>query len=147
MNKKEGITEAHVFHGLMRICVQREEKIVFVFLSIRNIVSFVPGKDLIPGRSSELEVDKGYLQNCMGVLAASCTPWGHPKAWEIQVGSTFSHWGVWAVRGKDEAPALETDETLTWWEESDPTTEEVSVRIAPPSNSLYPSYLCLVATP
>lgn len=48
MNKKEDITEAHVFHGLIRIRVQREEKTGFVFLSVRNTVSFIPGKDLIP---------------------------------------------------------------------------------------------------
>lgn len=89
MNKKECISEVHVLHRLMYICVQRGVKFVFVFLSIRHLVSFVPGKDLIPGRSSEPEVDKGYPQNDMGGTA-SCTLWGYPKAWEMEVCLTYS---------------------------------------------------------
>lgn len=114
MNKKESITEAHVFHRLMRICVQREVKLAFVFLSIRNIVSFVPGKDLIPGGSLQLEGDKDYLRNCMGAL-----PLAH-----LGISKGLGHFlkGEFEERGGNEALALETYETLPRWEESDSTT-------------------------
>lgn len=48
MNKKECISEARVLHRLTYICVQTGVKFVFVFLSIRHLVSFVPGKDFNP---------------------------------------------------------------------------------------------------
>jgi hypothetical protein len=55
----------------MNICVQGEVKIVFVFLSKRNIISFVPGKDLIPGRSLEL---KGHFKIALA-------GWGRAGEW------------------------------------------------------------------
>lgn len=55
MNKKEGILEAHMLYRLMHFCVQKEAAIDFVFLSIRNSL-ICPSKDLIPRRSSDLEV-------------------------------------------------------------------------------------------
>lgn len=106
MNKKEGITEAHVFHGLTHIRVQREVKTGFVFLPIRNIVSFVPGKVLIPTDLQSLKWIKVILRT----------------AWEYCLLHTLSQrpgkfrW-VWYFpngdRGKDEALVLETGETLT----------------------------------
>lgn len=89
MNKKEGITEAHVFHGLIRICVQRGENWL-CFSSLKKHSLICPRQRLNSYRSSEPEVDKGYPQNCIGVL-----PLAHPepKAWEIQVGLIFSQWG------------------------------------------------------
>lgn len=116
------------------LCPERGEN--WLCFSLRKNHSLIyPRQRLNSCRSSELEVDKGYPQNCMGVL-----PLAHPepKAWEIQVGLTFSQWGEgqgWSLRN---------------WRDPDlmgrirPNNRRGPVRIAPPSNSLCLLHLCLL---
>lgn len=104
MNKKKDITEAHVFLGLIHICVQREEKTGFVFLSVRNIVSFILGKDLIPADPQSWKWMKVTLR----------TAWEYCLLHTLSQRPGKSRW-VWhflnrefGERGKDEALVLET---------------------------------------
>lgn len=66
-------------------CPERGENWLCFSLCKKHSLIY-PRQRLNSWRSSELEVDNGYPQNCMGVL-----PLAHPepKAWAIQVGLTF----------------------------------------------------------
>lgn len=94
----------------MNVCVQGEVKIVLFSLSKGNLISFVPGKDLIPGRSAELARDKGRLQNGG---SESCTLLGIPRVPEAWV-ELISHFVTreFRVKNGDETLASETMRSL-----------------------------------
>lgn len=90
----------------MNVCVQGEVKIVFFSLSKGNIISFVPGKDLMTGRSAELARDKRCLQNGG---SESCTLLGSPRVPEAWV-EFISHFVLreFGEKYTDETLASET---------------------------------------